>query len=105
MTGAEGGIHFLGLPVTNFDYSSSIIPAILTAWVMSYIERLMEKITPAFTKKFLKLKLMLILLVSTPIAFLILGPLGSIIGNAHQQCCTGCSLSGYRTEVQERRIL
>lgn len=40
LTGAEGGIIFLGIPVTNFDYSSSIIPAILTAWVMSYIERL-----------------------------------------------------------------
>lgn len=79
LTGAEGGINFLGIPVTSFDYSSSIIPAILTAWVMSYIERLIEKITPAFTKNFLKP--MLILLVSTPIAFLILGPIGSIIGN------------------------
>ncbi|MDO4174679.1 MAG: PTS transporter subunit EIIC [Eubacteriales bacterium] len=79
LTGAEGGINFLGIPVTSFDYSSSIIPAILTAWVMSYIERLIEKITPAFTKNFLKP--MLIILISTPIAFLILGPLGSIIGN------------------------
>lgn len=79
LTGAEGGINFLGIPVTSFDYSSSIIPAILTAWVMSYIERLVEKITPAFTKNFLKP--MLIILVSSPIAFLILGPLGSFIGN------------------------
>ena len=79
LTGAEGGINFLGIHVTSFDYSSSIIPAILTAWVMSYIERLIEKITPAFTKNFLKP--MLILLISTPIAFVILGPLGSIIGN------------------------
>lgn len=79
LTGAEGGINFLGIHVTSFDYSSSIIPAILTAWVMSYIERLVEKITPAFTKNFLKP--MLIILVSTPIAFLILGPIGSIIGN------------------------
>ena len=78
LTGAEGGIRFLGLPVTNFDYSSSIIPAILTAWVMSYIERFVEKITPAFTKNFLKP--MLIILISTPIAFVILGPLGSFIG-------------------------
>lgn len=78
LTGAEGGIHFLGIPVTSFDYSSSIIPAILTAWVMSYIERLVEKITPAFTKNFLKP--MLIILISSPIAFLILGPLGSFIG-------------------------
>lgn len=79
LTGAEGGINFLGIPVTNFDYSSSIIPAILTAWVMSYIERLVEKITPAFTKNFLKP--MLIILVSSPIAFLLLGPLGSFIGS------------------------
>lgn len=79
LTGAEGGINFLGIPVTSFDYSSSIIPSILTAWVMSYIERLVEKITPAFTKNFLKP--MLIILISTPIAFLILGPLGSFIGS------------------------
>lgn len=79
LTGAEGGINFLGIPVTSFDYSSSIIPAILTAWVMSYIEKVVEKITPAFTKNFLKP--MLIILVSTPIAFLLLGPLGSFIGS------------------------
>ncbi len=79
LTGAEGGINFLGIPVTSFDYSSSIIPAILTAWVMSYIERGIEKITPVFTKNFLKP--MLIILISTPIAFLILGPVGSFIGN------------------------
>ena len=50
----EGGLHFLGIPVTSASYSSTIIPAILTAWVMSYIERLVEKITPSFTKNFLK---------------------------------------------------
>ena len=75
----EGGIHFLGIPVVNATYSSSVIPAILTAWVMSYIERLVDRITPAVTKNFLKP--MLIILISTPIAFLILGPVGSVIGN------------------------
>lgn len=79
LTGAEGGIRFLGIPVTSFDYSSSIIPAILTAWVMSYIERLIDRITPAVTKNFLKP--MLIILISTPIAFLFLGPVGSFVGN------------------------
>lgn len=79
LVGAEGGIRFLGIPVTSFDYSSSIIPAILAAWVMSYIERLVEKITPSFTKNFLKP--MLIILISTPIAFLFLGPVDSFIGN------------------------
>ena len=78
LTGAEGGIRFLGLPVTSFDYSSSLIPAILTAYAMSWIERGVDKITPAFTKNFLKP--MLIILISSPIAFLLLGPLGSFIG-------------------------
>ena len=78
LTGAEGGINFLGIHVTSFDYSSSLIPAILTAYAMSWIERGVEKITPAFTKNFLKP--MLIILISSPIAFLILGPLGSFIG-------------------------
>lgn len=54
LTGAEGGTTFLGLPVTSFDYSSSLIPAILTAYAMSWIERGVDKITPAFTKNFLK---------------------------------------------------
>ena len=78
LTGAEGGINFLGLHVTSFDYSSSLIPAILTAYAMSWIERGVEKITPAFTKNFLKP--MLIILISCPVAFVILGPLGLIIG-------------------------
>lgn len=57
---------------------SPVIPAILTAYAMSWIERGVDKITPAFTKNFLKP--MLIILISCPIAFVILGPLGLIIG-------------------------
>lgn len=63
----------------NTSYSSTVIPAILTAWVMSYIEKLVDKITPSFTKNFLKPAL--ILLISSPVAFLLRGPLGSFIGN------------------------
>lgn len=76
---AEGGVKFIGIPVTSATYSSTIIPSILTAWAMSYIEKLVDKITPSVTKNFLKPAL--ILLVSAPIAFVILGPLGSLIGN------------------------
>lgn len=77
---AGSAIHFMGiLPVGLSDYSSSVIPILLTAWVMSYIERLVEKITPSVTKNFLKP--FLILLISAPVAFIIVGPLGSICGN------------------------
>ena len=79
LEGAENGVAFLGIPVTSATYSSTLIPSILTAWVMSYIEKLVEKITPSITKNFLKPAL--ILLISAPVAFIILGPLGSLVGN------------------------
>ncbi|EHI99163.1 PTS system, beta-glucoside-specific IIABC subunit [Clostridium sp. DL-VIII] len=79
LNNATGGVYFLGIPVTSASYSSTIIPIILTAWGMSYIEKLVEKITPSVTKNFLKPAL--ILLISAPVAFIILGPLGSLIGN------------------------
>lgn len=76
---AAEGVRFLGIPVTQASYSSTIIPVILTAWAMSYIERLVERITPSVTKNFLKPAL--ILIISAPVAFIILGPLGAWIGN------------------------
>ena len=76
---AAKGVTFLGIPVVSTSYASTVIPIILTAWVMAYIEKLVEKITPVFTKNFLKP--FLILLISAPVAFIILGPLGGIIGN------------------------
>lgn len=79
LEGAEAGVKFLGIPVTSATYSSTLIPSILTAWAMSYIEKLVEKITPSITKNFLKPAL--ILLISAPVAFVILGPLGSLVGN------------------------
>lgn len=79
LEGAEAGVTFLGIPVTSATYSSTLIPSILTAWAMSYIEKLVEKITPSVTKNFLKPAL--ILLISAPVAFVILGPLGSLVGN------------------------
>ncbi len=79
LEGAENGVTFLGIPVTQATYSSTLIPSILTAWAMSYIEKLIEKITPSITKNFLKPTL--ILLISAPVAFVILGPLGSLAGN------------------------
>lgn len=76
---AADGVRFIGLPVTSASYSSTIIPSILTVWAMSYIEKGIDKVTPSVTKNFLKPAL--ILLISAPVAFIILGPLGSIIGN------------------------
>lgn len=71
-------ISFIGLPVTPATYTYSVIPVIMIVWVMSYIEKFADKITPSFTKSFLKPTL--ILLITVPIALIAVGPLGAIIG-------------------------
>lgn len=76
---AAGDVKFLGVPVITTSYSSTVIPILLTAWAMLYIDKLVDKITPSVTKNFLKP--FLILLISAPVAFIILGPLGGVVGN------------------------
>ncbi|MHB2095889.1 beta-glucoside-specific PTS transporter subunit IIABC [Pantoea dispersa] len=67
-------IDFLGLPFQLSDYAGSVLPIILTVWLMSYIERFAEYVTPSIIKFFVKP--MIILLVTAPLALVIVGPLG-----------------------------
>ncbi|RDY27029.1 PTS beta-glucoside transporter subunit EIIBCA [Romboutsia weinsteinii] len=67
------------VPVTYASYSYSVIPIILSVWALSYIERFVDKITPAITKNFLKP--MLVVLFAAPIVMVVIGPLGSIFGD------------------------
>ena len=71
-------ISLFGLPVASASYAYSVIPVIMMAWIMKYIEKIADKITPAVTKNFLKP--MLILLISLPIALVVIGPIGFYAG-------------------------
>lgn len=71
---------FNAIPVTYASYAYSVIPIILSVWILSYIEPFVDKITPAVTKNFLKP--MLVLLITAPIALVIVGPLGAMLGDA-----------------------
>ncbi|WP_315076613.1 beta-glucoside-specific PTS transporter subunit IIABC [uncultured Clostridium sp.] len=71
-------VSFLGLPVTSASYGYSVIPIIMMAWIMKYVENFVDKITPSVTKNFLKP--MLILLIAMPIALIAVGPIGYLAG-------------------------
>lgn len=76
---AEETVKFLGfIPVTYANYAYSVIPIILSVWMLKYVEKLVDKITPVITKNFLKP--MLVVLIAAPIALIVLGPLGAICG-------------------------
>lgn len=77
MVSAGEGVDFFGIPVRLVDYSYSVIPIILSIWIMSYVERFAEKYTPSIIKFFLKP--LIILFISAPIALLIVGPFGAFL--------------------------
>ena len=79
IVGAGEGVRFFFLPVKLVDYSYSVIPIILSVWIMSYVEKLAEKYTPSIIKFFLKP--LIILFISVPIALVIVGPFGSFLNS------------------------
>lgn len=72
-------VFVLGLPVRIVTYSSSVIPIILIVFVLSFVEKFVEKITPPVIKFIVRP--LLTILIMAPIALVVLGPLGSIIGD------------------------
>ena len=70
---------FGALPVINVTYSSSVLPILLMTPIMGWAEDFADRVSPNVLKAFLKP--MIFLLICTPIVFIIVGPIGSVIGN------------------------
>lgn len=68
-----------GIPCSVQNYSSTLLPIILSVWIMSYVESFFKRILPQSLKTifvpFLSIVVML------PICLCALGPIGSFIGN------------------------
>lgn len=75
-------LSFFGIPVVLVDYASSVIPIILSVWIMSYVEKFAEKYSPSIIKFFLKP--LLVMFISVPIALIIVGPLGNLLNDLVQ---------------------
>lgn len=73
-------VQFFGvIPFTLATYTSSVIPIIIVVLVQSYVERKLEKWIPQSVK--LVFVPMITFLVMGTLAFSLLGPIGSIVGN------------------------
>ena len=83
---AETGAKFTvyGIPAPALNYSSTILPVILSVWVLSWVEKGMRKIVPDVLKDvfvpFLSTAVVL------PIMFCVMAPAGSYLGSA---LCSG----------------
>ncbi|HBZ1364728.1 TPA: PTS beta-glucoside transporter subunit IIABC [Klebsiella pneumoniae] len=70
-------MHFMGIPVTFINYTSSVIPILLASWVSCKLEKpfnaiLHSNIRNFFTPAFC-------LLITVPLTFLVIGPVATLI--------------------------
>lgn len=68
-----------GIPTNAQNYGSTILPIIMSVWVMSYIERFFNKYIPSILRTIFAP--FLTILVMLPIALSVLGPAGGFLGN------------------------
>ncbi|WP_342478075.1 glucose PTS transporter subunit IIA [Paenibacillus sp. FSL H7-0350] len=86
---AETGItslSFFGLPLLLVNYKSTIIPVILSVWVMSYVYRFVDKRIPDMFK--ILFVPMLVLFIMVPLGLIAIGPLGTYIGKGVAEVVT-----------------
>ncbi|MGG7213172.1 beta-glucoside-specific PTS transporter subunit IIABC [Clostridium nigeriense] len=72
-------VDFFGIPVVLMGYSGTVIPAILTIWVYSYVERFLKKFIPKSIEIFTLSAVALLVMV--PLAVIVIGPIGVTLGN------------------------
>lgn len=72
-------IQFIGLPVKAVNYNATVVPIILVVWFMSWLEKIVEKIVPKMLKTMLRP--LLLLIITAPVALIVIGPLGAYLGN------------------------
>lgn len=77
-SGGPSSMSFLGLPILFVNYKSTVIPIILSVWVLSMVYKKIDGIVPDILKVFLTPMLVLILLI--PFELIVLGPIGSYAG-------------------------
>lgn len=77
--GEVASIHFLGIfPVPMIDYSASIVPIILSVWILSHVYRFWEKHIPSMVT--IIFTPLLTLTIMIPVMLVAIAPLGFYIG-------------------------
>lgn len=79
MLSADNPVSLLGFTVTKAEYSSSVIPIIISVFILSYVEKFLKKYTPEVIKLIVVPAFSMLIMV--PATLLLFGPIGIHIGN------------------------
>ncbi len=80
-------LTFLKIPVVLASYTSSVIPIIISVYVLSKLEKVLKKIVPTICKTFLTPLLSLAVMV--PATYLVIGPIADTVGKTLASGYTG----------------
>lgn len=72
-------IRFLGIPLSQTTYTSTVLPPLLLVWALSYLERFVEKRLPDAAKPLLTPLICYVIMV--PTTMLLIGPASALIAN------------------------
>lgn len=72
-------IRFLGIKLSETTYTSTVLPPLLLVWLLSYLERFIEKKLPETFRPLLTPMICFIIMVPTTI--LVLGPVSAVTAN------------------------
>lgn len=73
-------LALFGIPLTETTYTSSVLPPLILVWLLSYVEKGIERILPSVVKPLFTPLLCLIIMV--PLTILVLGPASAITATA-----------------------
>lgn len=86
MTG-DTAVSMFGIPLTKANYTSSVIPIVIGVFILSYVQKFLEKVIPEVLKIILVPGISLFVMV--PATFMVFGPIGIYIGNVINFLYTG----------------
>lgn len=72
-------LNFFGIAIKNVTYSSTILPVILSVWLLSYVEKFFNKICPQIIRAFSVP--MLSTMIVVPIMLIVIGPSGAYLAD------------------------
>lgn len=72
-------INFFGIYLTKAKYTSSVIPIIIAVFILSYVQRFIDKYMPEVLKIIMVPTLSLLVMI--PLTLLVFGPIGIYVGN------------------------
>lgn len=84
---AKEALTFLRIPVVMVNYTSSVIPIIISVYALSKVEKVLKKVLPDIVKNFMVPLISLTVMV--PATFLVIGPIADTAGKLLASGYTG----------------